>query len=146
MVLGQRFRDGAAVFDAARGRYRDRIAHWGFVEDRKVYSAWLASCDVVVSTAIHEFFGLSVLEAVAHGCFPLLPDRLSYPELLPATSAADHLYTSEADLVARLEAFCRDPAGVRAAPGSSWIGGFLWPRRVEEFDRLLAAYAGEEPA
>ena len=38
----------------------------------------------MLSTARHEFFGVAVVEALLAGCLPWLPDRLSYPELLPA--------------------------------------------------------------
>ena len=142
VVLGQRFRDCPPVFGEARERYRDRIAHWGYVPDRAAYLAWVASCDVVVSTAIHEFFGLSVLEAIARGCFPLLPDRLAYPELIPEVCVQRHIYASDADLVDRLEAHCRMPWSLRDTPPLPWVQPFFWPQRAAEFDRLLALRAG----
>ena len=36
--------------------------------------------DFVVSTSLHDFQGLSILEAVSRGCLPLLPKRVVYPE------------------------------------------------------------------
>jgi len=77
-VLGERFREYPPVFDSAQKEFSDRIIHWGFVEDRKKYVEILKSSDIVASTALHEFFGLSVVEAMAAGCAPLLPNRLSY--------------------------------------------------------------------
>ena len=47
------------------------------------YAALLWAADLVVSTAIHEFFGVAVVEAIYCGCRPVLPWRLSYPELIP---------------------------------------------------------------
>lgn len=81
-VLGESFRNVPAEFSAAREKLSAKIAHWGFAETRQEYWAILKKADVVVSTAQHEFFGLSVIEAMAAGAVPLLPDRLSYPELL----------------------------------------------------------------
>ena len=40
---------------------------------------------MIVSTADHEFFGISVVEAIAAGAYPLLPRRLAYPEILNAS-------------------------------------------------------------
>lgn len=84
-VLGQQFETSPAVFDRARSRLGDRIINWGYQEKREDYFNALSRADLIVSTADHEFFGLSVLEAMARGCVPILPRRLSYPELL-ATS------------------------------------------------------------
>jgi hypothetical protein len=59
---------------------------------------------VVVSTAIQENFGLSIVEAILAGCFPILPNRLSYPELIPPRLHGVHLYHSEDELPVRLRA------------------------------------------
>ncbi len=81
-VVGQQFRDAPPVFAAARDELADRIDHWGYQPTRDAYRAVLAGVDVFVSTARHEFFGLAAAEAVAAGAYPLLPERLAYPELL----------------------------------------------------------------
>jgi len=82
VILGQSFSRRPPIFDQARKRLAHRIIHMGRV-DRDAYCRWLKSGDLVVSTADHEFFGIAVLEAVRAGCRPLLPKKLSYPELFP---------------------------------------------------------------
>ena len=62
--------------------FGDCILHSGYLPSRRDYYRLLARGDVVISTAIQENFGISVVEAMYFGCLPLLPDRLSYPELL----------------------------------------------------------------
>jgi len=69
-------------------RLRGHVASDGYRESFAEYAHVLGRCDVVVSTARHEFYGIAVLEALAAGCAPLLPDRLSYPELLGREHAA----------------------------------------------------------
>ncbi len=51
--------------------------------DADRYRAILARAGVVVSTAAHEFQGLSVLEAASAGARPLVPDGLCYREQYP---------------------------------------------------------------
>ena len=81
IVLGESFRQSPRIFVEARQVLADRIIHFGHVPSRAEYLTWLVQADIVISTARHEFFGLSVLEAVRAGCRPLLPRRLVYPEL-----------------------------------------------------------------
>ena len=59
-----------------------RLGEFGFTKDRSKYLALLQSSHVVVSTSEHDFQGLSILEAMACGCRPLVPDRLAYPEFI----------------------------------------------------------------
>jgi len=84
IVMGQSFKRKPTVFSEAREILQHRIDHYGFVESRREYAGLLVQGDIVVSTAKHEFYGISVIEAVRAGCMPLLPKRLSYPELFPA--------------------------------------------------------------
>ncbi|MBW0149137.1 tRNA-queuosine alpha-mannosyltransferase domain-containing protein [Marinobacter arenosus] len=82
-VVGEQFRQQPVEFDDILERHGERIVYWGFLADRDEYDKLLATADVVVSTAIHDFQGLSMLEAMASGCVALAPDRLAYPEYVP---------------------------------------------------------------
>jgi len=136
-VLGERFRDSPAIFSKAQERLRRRIVQFGFARDRREYADWLARCDVAVSTAIHEFFGVAMIEAMAAGCCPLLPDRLTYPELLPETHHATHLYANERDLLDRLRALVVDPAIARSVDLRSDMSPFEWTYAAPRFDRIF---------
>ncbi|MBJ6136577.1 DUF3524 domain-containing protein [Marinobacter litoralis] len=80
-ILGERFRNAPVEFEAIRKEFHHRLEKFGYADTREEYYQWLQRADIVLSTAIHEFQGLAVLEAVAKGCIPILPDRQVYPEL-----------------------------------------------------------------
>jgi glycosyltransferase involved in cell wall biosynthesis len=81
-VVGQQFRRRPPEFERLRTLLDEAgaLGSWGYRADRGAYLDLLGSCDVVLSTAHHDFQGLAVLEACAVGCTPLLPDRLAYRE------------------------------------------------------------------
>ena len=83
ILAGEHFEEQPYEFERAFERYAERILHYGYAEDFEEYSSLLHSADIIVSTALHEFFGIAVLEAIYCGCHPVLPNRLSYPELIP---------------------------------------------------------------
>jgi glycosyltransferase involved in cell wall biosynthesis len=97
VVLGQSYERQPRVFSEARKRLADKVLTFGYADSRRDYARWLRKADMVVSTATHEFFGMSVLEAVRAGCRPLLPRRLSYPEIFP-----DEFLYEEEDFTERL--------------------------------------------
>lgn len=99
----------------------ERLAPWlrnrDHVEERSRYLEILGRCDVVASTARHEFFGVAFAEAMAAGCAPLAPDRLNYPALLAGYDRAEALtgvFVDRADLAERLVDLARDPGRLRS--------------------------------
>ena len=101
-LAGENFRVKPEEFDVARARLGRRLIHYGYAESEARYARLLWDADIVLSTAIHEFFGVSVVEAIYCGCQPVLPNRLSYPELVPVSLHELCLYDGFDDLVARL--------------------------------------------
>lgn len=141
-LLGENFQFVPKSFLEARERLGDRVVQYGYAADRDEYLGWLGRGDVVVSTAVQENFGIAVVEAIGLGCVPLLPARLSYPELIPEQFHDRCLYKDEADLAARLAACLREPAPADPALAES-MGRFSWESQIEaydaELDRLAAA-------
>jgi len=82
-VVGQRFRKAPSIFEEMRESLPDQIGAWGYIEDMEEYRNLAGQSHVVVSTALHDFQGLAILEATAAGCVPCVPDRLAYREFIP---------------------------------------------------------------
>ncbi len=135
-VCGQRNQQWPTVFDDAKDTFRNRILHFGPAEAYE-YINLLDRADIVVSTAIHEFFGVSMLEATAHGAYPLVPDRLAYPENYPT----EHLYAQEG-LRERIVGLIERYMGGETlrAPRPEIVGPF-GRALLEKYEALLEAQA-----
>ena len=80
-----------------------------YAPNRREYADRLANMDVVVSTADHEYFGIAICEAIAAGAVPVLPNRLSYPELVPE----ECLYEDLVDAAELIDRLCQPGARCR---------------------------------
>lgn len=113
--------------------------------DETAYHEVLGRAGIVVSTADHEFQGLSVLEAVSAGALPLVPDALCYPEQF--APAYRYRPGDVAALVARLEDWL---AGERPdiPDVSAWTGGGLataWKGMLEDLTATSSRSPREVP-
>jgi len=71
------------VFLQSNGIFEHRLVQFGYMDSAADYHALQAGADIILSTALHEFQGLAVMQAVRAGCMPLVPDRLAYREMYP---------------------------------------------------------------
>lgn len=142
-LAGESFRVEPAEFEIARQRLGDRLVHYGYAESEAEYARLLWSADVVLSTAIHEFFGVSVVEAIYCGAHPVLPRRLSYPELLPVELHDQCLYNDFEGLLARLRAAIVASAEGRPSDGPlrRHVAQFDWGVLAPTYDALLLSMA-----
>ena len=118
------------------------LEHWGYIQSRPTYYEILHQADFVLSTALHDFQGLSVLEAVAHKCVPIVPHNLAYGEYFDTQYLyqvhQNNLQTAS-QIVAKLRQFIANkppaPSIKQLSPTSllpqygQWLTGFLSPHR-----------------
>jgi glycosyltransferase involved in cell wall biosynthesis len=81
-LLGRRPHTPPPALRQLRQDLADRIVADGYLPGPE-YRRLLGRAGLVVSTAIHEFQGISMLEAASAGVRPLVPDALCYPEQYP---------------------------------------------------------------
>lgn len=82
-IIGQQFRQTPEPLQQIQNHHHAQCLTLGYIESREQYVKTLQSSDIVLSTALHDFQGIAMLEAVACGCKPIAPNRLVYPELYP---------------------------------------------------------------
>ncbi len=145
-AIGEQFRESPEVFAEAHRRFADRVDRWGYQESRRQYEAALGEADVFVSTARHEFFGLSAVEAALAGAYPLLPRRLAYPEIFgldEGEASAPFFYEGPPrDLANRLADLADHLAQGQSLYDTSEplrhrLSRFQWPRLAAVLDRAI---------
>lgn len=137
-LCGESFRRRPVEFEEAQERLGEQIVHVGYAEAER-YCSLLWEAEVTVSTAVHEFFGISILEAITCHTFPILPRRLSYPELLPQTFHRRCLYEDDGGLVQRLHWALteREEAAAAAAALAPQMASFAWREVAPRYDAFL---------
>ncbi len=139
-LCGQQFGKRPLVFDEAVENLNRQIIHVGQAAF-KTYRRLLWEADLTISTANHEFFGISILEAVHCRTFPILPHRLSYPELIPESFHLSCLYQNEGGLLQRLKWALDNIEEARrlAQSCATAVAHFDWTQLAPQYDLQLSA-------
>lgn len=143
IVAGEHIDPQAPEFAAARSRWAAKIVHWGYAPSRAAYLALVQQADIVVSTALQEFFGISVVEALAGNCVPVLPARLNYPDLIPAELRTTCLYSTDADLTAHLATTIARLPELRRINWTALAQPYDWRTLAPQYDALFMSLSAE---
>jgi glycosyltransferase involved in cell wall biosynthesis len=127
------------VFKSAPQQLGRRLVQYGRVASRQQYYEWLDRGAIVISTAKQENFGIATVEAIYHGCLPLLPSRLSYPEILPEKYHSDFLYNGQDDLEQKLATMLtnNDQHEKKRIALSTAMQKYSWEKMIGVYDEEL---------
>lgn len=141
-LCGENFQQKPERFLEAQKRLKKELIHSGYANS-STYKLLLQQAEITISTARHEFFGISVLEAVSTTTFPILPRRLSYPEIIPEPYQTHCFYKNFTDLVEKLSWVLdhRLEAHYEAAGLAAAVMRYDWSCQAPIYDAQLAKLA-----
>jgi len=137
IVLGEQATKYPPTFVEAQIRLKNEIVQWGHAPSRSTYIKWLHKADILPVTSQQDFFGISVVEAIACNTYPLLPDRLAYPEHVPLAWQEQVLYSTSDQLYAKLKALLVD--GIPAVGTRDWVQKYGWDEVTLLFEQEVQA-------
>lgn len=140
ILLGDRAAAPPPALVEIKRRFSDQVLFCGYAKTKAEYVSWLQRGDIVISTAIQENFGISCIEAMNQGCFPLFPQRLSYPEIVPPNLHGQCLYTTLDALVDKIKKW-QPPSTETQRQLHQWTLQFHWDARIDCYDRFFTAAA-----
>lgn len=138
IVIGENFSQSPEIFDRAKKNFKDELIHWGYAKTFELYAELLWRADILPVTSNQEFFGISVMEAIYCGNWPILPNRLTYPELLPEVNHKENIYQDEKDLYKKIINAIVNIENIRRTRLSSIASKFSWDIMVPVYDDLFS--------
>ena len=136
-ILGERYNSYPSIFDEAKEKLQNKIVHFGYCNSSEEYAEWLWKADILPVTNNQDFFGISIMEALYCNTYPLLPKRLSYPELIPVNYHDDHIYTNEEDLFNKLKFAINNVEEIRNLKFNQIAQAYDWSKMIKTYDQLL---------
>lgn len=135
IIAGESTSKKLPVFETAKVRLEKEIIHFGYCENRTTYNELLLKADILPVTSNQDFFGMSVVEAIGAEVFPLLPDRLAYPEHIPEQHKASMLYKDDEDLYLKLKSLLLSEI---PKIDYSWIRRYDWSLIADQYDSVFS--------
>ena len=139
VILGENFSKSPKVFEESKKDFANQIVHWGYVDSFEEYAKWLWKSHIIPVTSNQEFFGVSVMEAIYCGAWPILPNRLTYPELIPEIFHKDNIYKTEEELFKKIIWSIKNYNDLTQQKITSISEKFDWQVIVPEYDKKLGA-------
>ena len=136
-VLGENYKKAPAIFQEAKRILHKELVQFGKVKRFEDYAGWLWKTDIIPVSNHQDFFGQSVVEAMYCNCFPILPNRLSYPEHIPKEMHQQFFYQNDASFYQLLKKTILDIDQIRKETTQNFVKHYDWRTLVPIYDNTL---------
>lgn len=135
-ILGESYKNSPAIFSEAFTILKDEIIKTGYLSGNEYFS-WLLASDILPVTSNHDFFGISVMEGIYSGCYPILPKRLTYPDLYNLNQNPELFYEDFNELVDKLKSAIININEIRKKSYKQLASPYDWSKLIATYDELI---------
>ena len=134
IIIGESFGNSPKIFEKSKINFKEDILEWGYLKTFEDYAECLYNADILPVTSNQEFFGVSVMEAVHCGVWPILPNKLSYKELFADEGLLNNIYDNDSTLIERIEFAITNIEKIRENSLESISAKYDWKNIVKIYD------------
>lgn len=137
VMVGEQYKQMPPVFTTIKNEFDEELIHYGYA-DYSLYLSLLNQADILPVTSIHDFFGISVMEAIHCGATPLLPKRLSYVELYDPINNPEIFYETLDEMKRKLVLLC--DSKLQRKHYRALTEPYTWDRMIAFYDKILSGH------
>lgn len=136
-IIGEQYKNAPEIFAKAQSILKEEIVQFGKANTFLDYARWLWQADILPVSNFQDFFGQSVVEAIYCNCFPILPDRLAYPEHIPAAFKDRYFYQDSMDFYQKIKWAITNISEIRNARYQNFVAHYDWLTLAPKYDELF---------
>ena len=140
-VLGENFSKVPIIFEPMQSIFKKKIVQYGFAKTFEEYARWLWRAHIIPITSRQDFFGASLVEAVYCNCYPILPKRLAFPEIISIDIYPKNFYNDMQDLYDKLEIAIENFRSLKTGKLRELVSKFDWRKMASEYDNQFELIA-----
>ena len=137
IVIGESFGNYPKIFKESKIQFEEDILEWGYLRSFDDYAKCLYRADILPVTSNQEFFGVSVMEAVHCGIWPILPNKLSYRELFADEGLIENVYHNDSTLIKKIENAISNVEYIRENSLEYISNKYKWENIIKDYDNTF---------
>ena len=137
IVLGKSYERQPAIFQEAKQKLKEEIVHFGYEKSFTTYQELLSRANILMVTSNQDFFGISIVEGISAGLYPILPHRLAYPEHIALERKKEVFYYDDQQLFSLVMQVISEEKYKEENTFAAFVQKYDWPNLIEDYDQAF---------